>query len=265
MSAFGGKADISNTASICVHGLSSMPMVAMTQRRTSRRPCATLTGDYGFPNFRLWNLRGPQLTLRPPSRAPGNQGGHDGRIDVWTTHSACNWFRRRSNTGHRRNFLMCGRVYPPSFQNSFAYISVRLPVAWLIPRGQPPVPDKACLTADDRHGVIHLVKPWRIGGLRAILAQHVWSNYSQTADIFFSCCLMSATTDCVSSPDWILFAKNLNKSAVRRNSFSQSTRLPVDPTGPASSALSRGTLSSLATGALSSIATGFASSRSHIW
>ena len=80
---------------------------------------------------------------------------------------------------------------------------------------------------------------------------------------------MSATTDCVSSPIWILFAKNLNRSAVRRNSFSQSgvkTRLRLDPAacGPASPALSTAGLSSLATGALSSIATGFASSRSHI-
>ena len=42
---------------------------------------------------------------------------------------------------------------------------------------------------------------------------------------------MSPTTDCISSPAWILFAKNLNKSAVRRNSFSQSgvkPRLPLD-------------------------------------
>ena len=80
---------------------------------------------------------------------------------------------------------------------------------------------------------------------------------------------MSATTDCVSSPISILFAKNLNRSAVRRNSFSQSgvkTRLRLDPSacGPASPALSTAGLSSLATGALSSIATGFASSRSHI-
>ena len=71
---------------------------------------------------------------------------------------------------------------------------------------------------------------------------------------------MSATTDCVSSPVWILFAKNLSKSAVRRNSFSQSgvkVGLPMDPTacGPASAGLSTtGALRSLA---FSPMATGF--------
>jgi hypothetical protein len=79
---------------------------------------------------------------------------------------------------------------------------------------------------------------------------------------------MSATTDFVSSPVWILFAKNRNKSAVRRNSFSQSgvkPRLPMAVCGPALTALSTAALCSLATGALSSIVTGFASSRGHIF
>ena len=74
---------------------------------------------------------------------------------------------------------------------------------------------------------------------------------------------MSATTDCVSSPVWILFAKNLNKSAVRRNSFSQfgvKPGVPMDPThcGPGSAGLSTtGALGSLALGAFSSIGAGF--------
>ena len=45
---------------------------------------------------------------------------------------------------------------------------------------------------------------------------------------------MSATTNSVSSPASILFAKNLNKSAVRRNSFSQfgvKPRLPPELIG----------------------------------
>jgi hypothetical protein len=95
----------------------------------------------------------------------------------------------------------------------------------------------------------------------------------QTSDILFSCRLISATTDCVSSPAWILFAKNLIKSAVRRNSCSQfgvKLRLPLDSSacGRASTtgALStRGALASIATGGgLSSIAAGFASSRRDI-
>ena len=79
---------------------------------------------------------------------------------------------------------------------------------------------------------------------------------------------MSATIDCVSSPIWILFEKNLNNSAVRRNSFSQSgvkLPLPTDgtPCGPPSSGLSTmGALSSCtATGALSSVVTDFVSVR----
>jgi hypothetical protein len=64
----------------------------------------------------------------------------------------------------------------------------------------------------------------------------------QTADNLFSCCLTSTTTDCISSPPWTLFAKNLNKSALRRNSFSQfgvKPGLPLDSLGcgPASFAL----------------------------
>jgi hypothetical protein len=53
----------------------------------------------------------------------------------------------------------------------------------------------------------------------------------QAADNLFSCCLTSTTTDCISSPPWTLFAKNLNKSAVRRNSFSQFGVKPGLPFG----------------------------------
>jgi hypothetical protein len=98
----------------------------------------------------------------------------------------------------------------------------------------------------------------------------------QMFDILFSCCLISATTDSLSSPIWILFAKNLIKSAVRRNSFSQigvKSRPPLDSSvggrrGVWPSALEAiavevpftFSLSSVATGAFSSAATGFASS-----
>ncbi len=105
---------------------------------------------------------------------------------------------------------------------------------------------------------------------------HAHCQSWQTSDIRFSCCLISATTDFISSPIWILFAKNLNKSAVRRNSFSQigvKSRPPLNSSAggrrgvwpSASEDLAvevpfTFSLSSVATGAFSSIATGFASS-----
>src|SRR5262245_64345648 len=70
---------------------------------------------------------------------------------------------------------------------------------------------------------------------------HLSLKSGQTADNRFSCCRTSPTTDCISSPPWTLFAKNLNRSAVRRNCFSQ-LRVKPDPLdilgcGPASFAL----------------------------
>ena len=55
-------------------------MLANYERARRRGRMTTFVSRPSRPSP-LWNLRGPQLTLRPPSRARGTRG-HDGRIDV---------------------------------------------------------------------------------------------------------------------------------------------------------------------------------------
>src|SRR5262249_10835235 len=87
--------------------------------------------------------------------------------------------------------------------------------------------------------VTHIVCCWLLSAVLELF--HLSLKSGQTADNRFSCCRTSPTTDCISSPPWTLFAKNLNRSAVRRNCFSQLGVKP-DPLdllgcGPASFAL----------------------------